>query len=361
MKQRPPLRTAVMDSSAPIDHPPGDSRSIEQCAAEWLARREFNACTNEDEAALQAWLGADTGHRVAFLRLQAAWSESDRLQALAAGWRQSGPPPRGYWTTPAGERIELAPRAATRRTRLPHVAAAAVLLITCTLATGLGWRAYNRVDSAHLQTALGATGTLPLADGSQAILASDSRIDVRLSRKQRHIALEQGEAFFSVAKDPNRPFVVAAGGHDVVAVGTRFSVRRDGPDLRVVVTEGTVRLESRATGSAARPASLLPAGSIAIVHGEDVLLRSVALEDAERLLDWRQGLLAFRDTTLAEAAAEFNRYNARKLVIGDAEAGALRIGGSFRADNATAFVRLLEQGFPVRAEDRGDRIVLRSR
>ena len=47
--------------------------------------------------------------------------------------------------------------------------------------------------------------------------------------------------------------------------------------------------------------------------------------------------------------------------VGDAEAGALRIGGSFRADNATAFVRLLEQGFPVRAEDRGERIVLRSR
>ena len=349
-----------MDSNAPNDHPPGDSRTIELCAAEWLARREFSAWSDDDETALQSWL-AVTAHRVAFLRLQAAWSESDRLQALAAGWRQSGPPPRGYWTTPAGERIELAPRAATRRTRLPHVAAAAVLLITCTLATGLGWRAYNRVDSAHLQTALGATGTLPLADGSQAILASDSRIDVRLSRKQRHIALEQGEAFFSVAKDPNRPFVVAAGGHDVVAVGTRFSVRRDGPDLRVVVTEGTVRLESRATGSAARPASLLPAGSIAIVHGEDVLLRSVALEDAERLLDWRQGLLAFRDTTLAEAAAEFNRYNARKLVIGDAEAGALRIGGSFRADNATAFVRLLEQGFPVHAEHTGDRIVLRSR
>ena len=350
-----------MGSSAPTDHAPGDGRSVEQCAAEWLARREFKAWTDTDDAALQAWLGADTGHRVAFLRLQAAWSESDRLQALAAGWKQPGPPPRGYWTTPAGERIELAPRTPTHRHRVPRIAAAAMVLIACTLATGLGWRAYTRVDSAHLQTALGATGTLPMADGSQAILASDSRIDVRLSRRQRHVALEQGEAFFSVAKDPGRPFVVAAGGHDVVAVGTRFSVRRDGPDLRVVVTEGTVRLESRATGAAARPASLLPAGSIAIVHGEDVLLRSVALEDAERLLDWRQGLLAFRDTTLAEAAAEFNRYNARKLVIGDAEAGALRIGGSFRADNATGFVRLLEQGFPVHAEERGERIVLHSR
>ena len=347
-----------MDSSAPNDHPPGDSRGIELCAAEWLARREFGAWADDDEAALQAWLGAETAHRVAFLRLQAAWAESDRLQALAAGWRQPGPPPRGYWTTPAGERIELARREPTRSARLPRIAAAAVLVIACTLATGLGWRSYNRVDSAQYRTALGATSILPLADGSQATLASDSRIDVRLSRQQRHVALEQGEAFFSVAKDPGRPFVVAAGGHDVVAVGTRFSVRRDGSDLRVVVTEGTVRLESR---GATRPAALLPAGSIALVRNDDVLVRSVPLEDAEHLLDWRQGLLAFRDTTLSEAAAEFNRYNARKLVIGDAEAGALRIGGSFRADNATAFVRLLEQGFPVRADASGDRIVLRSR
>jgi transmembrane sensor len=348
-----------MDSNAPNDYPPGGSRTIEQRAAEWLARREFNAWSGEDETALQAWLAADIGHRVAFLRLQAAWAESDRLQALAAGWRQAGPPPRGYWTTPAGERIELTSRAPPRRSRLPPIAAAAVLVIACTLATGLGWRSYNRVDSAQYSTALGATDTLPLADGSQAILASDSRIDVRLSRRQRHIALGQGEAFFSVAKDPDRPFVVAAGGHDVVAVGTRFSVRRDGPDLRVVVTEGTVRLESH--GRSARPASLLPAGSVALVRGDDVLVRSVALDDAERLLDWRQGLLAFRDTTLAEAVAEFNRYNPRKLAIGDAEAGALRIGGSFRADNATAFVRLLEQGFPVRADASGDHIVLRSR
>ena len=347
-----------MDSNAPNDHPPGDSRTIELCAAEWLARREFSAWSDDDETALQSWL-AVTAHRVAFLRLQAAWSESDRLQALAAGWRQAGPPPRGYWTTPAGERIELTPRAPVRRSRLHRIAAAVVLLLACTLATGLGWRSYNRVDSAQYRTAMGATETLPLADGSQAILASDSRIDVRLSRQQRHIALAQGEAFFSVAKDPDRPFVVAAGGHDVVAVGTRFSVRRDGPDLRVVVTEGTVRLESQGRG--ARPASLLPAGSIALVRGGDVLVRSVSLEDAEHMLDWRQGLLAFRDTTLAEAAAEFNRYNARKLVIGDAEAGALRIGGSFRADNATAFVRLLEQGFPVRADASGERIVLRSR
>ena len=81
-------------------------------------------------------------------------------------------------------------------------------------------------------------------------------------------------------------------------------------------------------------------------------------EDAERLVDWRDGLLAFHDTTLAEAAAEFNRYNTRRIVIGDDATGALRIGGSFRWSNAEGFARLLEQGFPVRAEYFDDRIVL---
>ena len=81
---------------------------------------------------------------------------------------------------------------------------------------------------------------------------------------------------------------------------------------------------------------------------------------ARQLLDWRSGMLSFRDATLAEAAGEFNRYNARKIVIGDAAVGQLRIGGSFRWSNAEGFVRLLEQGFPVRADYGTDRIVLRS-
>ena len=99
---------------------------------------------------------------------------------------------------------------------------------------------------------------------------------------------------------------------------------------------------------------------MAIVHRDGVLVRSMPLDEAARLVDWRSGLLVFRDTSLADAASEFNRYNARKIVIGDARVGEMRIGGSFRWANAEGFVRLLEQGFPVRAEYRSDRIVLHS-
>ena len=106
---------------------------------------------------------------------------------------------------------------------------------------------------------------------------------------------------------------------------------------------------------------MLPAGSVALVRGNGVLVRSLALDEAQQLLDWRDGLLVFRDTPLTDVAREFNRYNARKLVIADDTTGALRIGGSFRWDNQDGFVRLLEAGFPVRAEAGTDRILLRAR
>ena len=343
---------------------------IEARAADWLAQRDSGHWGASDVTALDAWLAADTRHRVAFLRLQASWAQSDRLQALGAGWSHAGPPPRGYWhAAPADRRAQMllalrparASHRPTPRSRGQRLVRAIAMAGCCALLLSWSWRNYTHVDVATYRTAIGEVRTQSLLDGSQATMASNSRIDVRLARTQRDVSLVRGETIFAVAKDPQRPFAVAVGGYRAVAVGTRFSVRRDRDDLRVVVTEGTVRLDAPATAAGAIPSVMLPAGSVALVRGNGLLVRSLPLADAQRLLDWRDGLLAFRDAPLSEVVAEFNRYNARKLVIGDAEAGALRIGGSFRADNATAFVRLIEQGFPVRADASGDRIVLRSR
>lgn len=347
--------------------------AIERLAADWLARRDGDGWSTGDDAALEAWLAQDTAHRVAFLRLQAAWTHAGRLSALGAGRAEDqSMPPRGAWAWPhAGDReraradgpdpesLVFAPRRPQRQSRAGAFALAAALG-ACALVGSWAWRDFAIVDAAAHATALGDVQAVPLADGSQATLASDSRIDVRLSRRERRIDLQRGEAFFEAAKDPARPFVVEAGARRVVAVGTRFSVRRDGPDLRVVVTEGTVRLESDPVDGRSHPAALLPAGSVAIARPDGVLVRSMPLSEAAQLVDWRSGLLVFRDTPLAEAATEFNRYNARKIVIADTAVGDLRIGGSFRWANAEGFVRLLEQGFPVRAEYDRDRIVLHS-
>ncbi len=352
------------------------SGRIEQTAATWLAQREAGDWSEADAGRLDAWLATSAAHRVAFLRLEAAWMESGRLKALAAGRATSGPPPRAAWAARAAaarspdetdwferpDALTFSPRRPAPPPRRWLRAGLAATVVICGALAAWSWRDLARVDTASYASDIGRLRDVRLIDGSQATLSSGSRIEVAMSRGQRRIDLRSGEAFFDAAKDRARPFVVAADARRVVAVGTRFSVRRDGPDLRVVVTEGLVRLESDPVpGQPPTPVTLLPAGSTALATRNGVLVRTGTVAEAERALDWRGGYLHFEDTPLAEAAAEFNRYGGTTLVMGDAEAAALRIGGNLRWSNVDGFVRLLEQGFGVRAERRGDLIVLHSR
>jgi transmembrane sensor len=262
----------------------------------------------------------------------------------------------------AGARSPHRAPARTRRAAWGFGAAGAALAVC--LLFGLAWFRFEQPVETTYRTAMGDLRAIPLADGSRITLSSDSSVHVSLGRHERHVVLDRGEAFFDVAKDRSRPFVIVAGERRVRVVGTRFAVRRGGEagvGLRVIVTQGLVQLESGpGADGRARASTLLPPGSVALASAAGLVVRTGTVADAERALDWRNGFLDFNDTTLAEAADEFNRYNRRKLVIGDPGAGTLRVGGHFRWSNVDAFVRLLELGFPVRAEMHGDTVVLHS-
>lgn len=346
----------------------------EKAAAAWLARMDREAWSPAAQAALDAWIDEATAHRVAFLRMRAAWEESGRLAALGAGRQSPEPPARGHWHAAFGAARDRdgdrghaeSPRAGrgVRGRRPAWLLAGVAAALAVSLALGLAWLRFDRPVEAIYRSAMGDLRAVDLADGSRITLSSDSAVRVSLGRKERHVELDRGEAFFDVAKDRSRPFVIVAGERRVRVVGTRFAVRRGGAagtGLRVVVTQGLVQLESGpGADGRARASTLLPPGSVALASGTGLVVRTGTVADAERTLDWRNGFLDFNDTTLADAAEEFNRYNRRKLVIADAGAGSLRVGGHFRWSNVDAFVRLLELGFPVRAERRGDTVVLHS-
>lgn len=347
----------------------GAATPTEQIAAAWLARLDRDGWSAQTRAELEAWLDAATEHRVAYLRLHAAWDESGRLAALGAGWPSPEPPPRGHWRAafgPARDPAARAPQraASARGRRTAWIGGAVAATLALALLSGLAWMRFEQPVETTYRTAMGDLRAVPLPDGSRITLSSDSTVRVSLGRHERHVVLDRGEAFFEVAKDRSRPFVIEAGERRVRVVGTRFAVRRGGDGgagLRVIVTQGLVQLESGpAADGRARPSTLLPPGSVALASAGGLIVRAGTVADAERALDWRNGFLDFDDTTLAEAVGEFNRYNRRKLVIADPAAGALRIGGHFRWSNVDAFVRLLELGFPVRAETRGDAVVLHS-
>jgi len=153
--------------------------------------------------------------------------------------------------------------------------------------------------------------------------------------------------------------VVYAGSRRVTVLGTRFSVRRDGDQVQEVVAEGRVRVDPIHATAAARPA-VVTRGEVVMAAPASTLVARRTAQDVANVLSWRQGAIVFDQTTLADAAGEFNRYNSTKLVIADPAAGAKRIGGSFEAGNVSGFARVLQRVFGLKVEQKGDQIVVSS-
>lgn len=302
---------------------------IEQEAATWVAR-EDRGLDPRESAALSAWLDASVAHRVAWLRLKAGWKCSERLGALR---RTAQPPMSPDW----------------RR----RAALAAGLL----LALGAGLYFYlDPLGPRTFTTHLGERPVLHLADGTRVQLNTNTQVKTDMTRATRTVTLERGEAYFEVVHDDKRPFVVYAGNRRITDLGTKFSVRRNGDDIRVVVTEGRVRVDVLNTPVPAAPV-YANGGNIVLAKADETLVASKSLKDLEDELHWRSGMLTFDQETLASAAEQFNRYNTRQILV---EGGArdIRIGGSFRADNIDVFATLVRNALGLKVTQDENRIVI---
>jgi transmembrane sensor len=281
---------------------------IDAEAARWLLRLDRHGRTPELEAELDSWQSEDPRRRGAFLRAEAAWGLMDR-----AGWSDAS-------NTAPRRHVIL-----TRRHTLLAGGAAA-----CLAAIG----AYLLRPSKYA-TEVGEVRRLPLGDGSVANINTASSIQVSLNPDKRIVRMDQGEAWFQVAKDANRPFVVEAGSVRVRAVGTAFSVRRRQNGADIMVTEGIV--ETWTEGTRDKPVRLT-AGEKAYVSEADPVNRIVsAPTEIDRELAWRDGNIDLAGESLADAVAEFNRHNRRKLVIADPSIAAEPLYGVFHANDPQGF------------------------
>jgi transmembrane sensor len=130
----------------------------------------------------------------------------------------------------------------------------------------------------------------------------------------------------------------------------------NGDNVRVLVREGRVRVDMKAGFPGPEPI-VAEAGHMVIAQGQETLVLAKPDREMANDLSWRGGVLVFDQRPLAEVADEFNRYNAKHIVV-EGSARKIHIGGSFKADNVDVFVLLLHQGFGLSVNDQGDRIVV---
>lgn len=320
---------------------PETHADIEARAAAFLVAREEPTWSDADQAELDAWLAQSAAHEVAYLRLEHGWARADRVTALAS------PKPR---------RIHA-------RGFAPWAIAAGLAALV--IVAGGVWTVETGVLARKTYvTAVGGRETVPLIDGTRVELNTDTRLRTQVTHGARAVWLDRGEAYFEVKHDPAHPFVVYAGDRKVTVLGTKFSVRRYGDDVRVAVVEGRVRVEvlKRDDGPVAQAVApqIITRGDEIAAKGASTIVEPRSVEKVDAALSWRQGMLSFDQTTLGDAAAEFNHYNQVKLVVGDKTAAETRIGGVFKAEDADAFARLLQEAYGLKVERRAGEIRISS-
>lgn len=329
-------------------------------AAQWIVRLGADDIKPEEFSSWVEWYEADPLNRAAFEEAQATLESTRTLggddrarlaKSLLA--RRTGPPAHALGAT--WERLRLWSRAYS----IPF-SAGAVAVALVGLAVWISLPEHPGQVTATFQTSIATHRSEQLSDGSVVHLGARSSVVVSYSGETRYVVLESGEAFFKVAKDSTRPFVVQAGLVSVRAVGTEFNVRRAGDSTTVGVKEGVVEVTRKAAESAAVQHAWsdvrLSAGQMAVLPTRaDPVVKQIHRAGVS---GWQSGRLEFFNEPLPQVVATLNRYSAREIVVTDPVLESLRLTGSIDGRNITEWLQALPDIFPVKVNDIGKTTVL---
>jgi transmembrane sensor len=307
----------VMPAALPDD-------PVEQAIA-WAVRLQMQGATPDALHSLQRWREADPGHEQAWQRLAAIGNQFSGL-------------------APEASRATLDASLARRRQRRQALKVLAGIGFA-------GTATWFAIDArADYRTGTGQRLAVRLPDGSLLHLNAGTAVRLRFDGKQRLLTLLHGEIAITTHADPQRrPFLVDTGEARMLALGTRFTVRRaagadgaDGTDAtltRLAVQEHTVQLQAAA--SAVRPV-LVQAGDSVLTDGARIW-REPAHDDPAA---WLDGVIAARDMPLGQLVAELARHR-HGLLLCDADIARLPVSGVFQLDDPERALRVLLQTQPI--------------
>ncbi|MCP9630528.1 FecR family protein [Rhodopseudomonas palustris] len=285
--------------------------SVDDQAIQWFVLLRDDEATEADRAAFAKWLRSDPSHEAAWRSLERMWSGLDVVGRPRQRRR--------------------------RRNTLRRAATAAVLLL---VVVGLGWQMIPVGLFADHRTSIGERKTITLDDGSQIELATATAIDVSFKPSERRIKLLTGEAFFTVAKDSTRPFIVSAGRGEVKVLGTAFDVKI-ARDVRVAVTQSKVQV-------GAPPSPPVEVTASHEVRYGPAGLSAVTEADLDAVQAWRQNQLVFRDVPLSEVLTELGRYRRGSVVLLGGELGQRHVTAVFDTQDTDAALDIIAQSLSLR-------------
>lgn len=247
-----------------------------------------------------------------------------------------------------------------RRRRLLYISSAAASIIAVSL---LSWSLYRSRSGAHQppepphrEEVLARAGTrtrLVLPDGSQVWLNSSSKLKYSndFNKESREVVLE-GEAYFDVRKDANRPFIVHTSSLDVKVLGTSFTIKSYPQDATAETTllNGSIEVSRKDNPNAARvilkpneklvfnrmvaPVETGPQNkpSVHVAPQPDIAVNSIPINipDSNKVeTAWMYNRLVFNGDNFRELAEKMERWYNVRITIRDSSLYNCRFGGAF--------------------------------
>jgi transmembrane sensor len=316
--------------------------TIDAVAAQWAARVDRHALSADERASFYSWLAADRRHLGAFARMQAILASTERAAALS------------------GMEVVAQPLPVKRVAAM--VAAALLLVIS---AAGI-YQANGPWQDNYRAFKQARAGQVDLPDGSRIALIDQARATTSFDSRSRIVRLIGGEAMFSVAKDPLRPFTVIAGGVRVTAIGTKFSVSRKNGRVAVHVIEGIVSIVSQGGRASQR---LVANQSAAFDLAAETSAFAAETDDfnvaaprrpalAQTRIEANPAMLTFEAEPLGRAAQQFNAANDKKDLVVDPALAAKPITGLFASSDPEGFARAVALSLEANMVVEGDDILI---
>ncbi len=327
-----------------IRHEPLSSQSddVIQQAVAWTVQLDRNDLSPDEIEQFSAWLSEDPRHEIEFQKASMVWSGVPR-QAISL-----------YGTEDLSLLDKLETFFSQRKGQwLAASMACIVLLISAFLVIQFNAPAVDSFETAHAERR-----TIKLEDGSEVFMNGETKLSIHYTERLRLVTLDQGEAFFDVAKDASRPFIVDLKSGTARALGTKFNIRADTQHTKVSVVEGRVEVKHENTISTDERVSktILEVGQqIAYDSTGSATLEAI---NVNQIATWRHGRVTFDNQELETIIAEVNRYRKVPIIFADPELKQRRLSGSFGIDKTDDFLLALQTLSVAEVVDRGDSIAL---
>ena len=326
-----------------------DTSSRFERACEWFIELREQQESPDVVTAWLAWCHEDPRNREAFEEARRVWSVTGHANSLSLGLRDDTA------TTVVGasrSRVRRRFKAGLAAALAATIAGVAILLPSVRVPPGEG-------SASRLKTPVGVNREVALSDGSTVALGGHSRVVAKLDQQARRLDLASGEAYFKVARDPRRPFIVSAGPIRVTALGTEFNVRTGGEHVVVAVAEGVVQIDSTTgrTEDTPRAPLRISAGETVSLNVLDASLQ-LAHADPTSIASWQKGRLEFTRESLGAVIESVNRYSGRPIELTDRSLAELRFTGTVFTSRLNDWVQGLPEIFPVSVREEANGIAI---